>query len=193
MVLIKNVANMNTTIERYRNRYTINERINWRSNMKPETRSSFERFKNRIDTYYSILSISLERKGVRFYSDGLSVKQILNMPSGIYDATDGIYDYQIKIYDKSEDNIRIVASIFLGENGYPYSQHVYIFRDTEPVFEEITRGTYHLKDLKKETITVLASCGGLSVHSKDYYNIISKLLVKPKGFFKEYVLKELSS
>lgn len=178
---------MNPTIERYLDRYDVNQRINWRSNMKPCHKKSIEAFTKRVDTYFSPYDISLKRH--KYYTDSLKSKDFYNLPIGIISATDGIYDYQIRV---SNNDVGILGSIYEGDY-LVYKPHITISKREESYFEDGSTEKYQYNDPKLKELLYMVSVGGLTIHSHEHQSMVKNIMLKPRGSFLAYVLKEISS
>lgn len=179
---------MKEELKRYLNRYCINQRINYRSNIKDEHRCDIEKFCKRLNLLTSVYETSLDRKGHKFYTDALNARKTLLLPKGSFEASDGIYNYTIKVSGDES----LFASIYKSGDGV-FGSHITLFRDTEFVFEDDSREHYYYNKPLRKTLSAMVSVGGLTVHSKDIYSFITKLYIKPRNSFKEYALREISS
>lgn len=111
-------------------------------------------------------------------------RDLFNLMEGSYNLTDSInnYKYTMKVSIDSEN----MKSYRIIEKGGSVFNSIYLYDKFVDEYGEV----YSDKKLHiYKTIASIVSVGGLSVHSNDNYNLISKLRMIPRGSFLKFIEK----
>lgn len=160
--------------------YSINERINIRSRYGLKTKLDFVKLKEVYATN-NVDSIRSPKGSMPNDYDWTRPRDFFNMPISEFELTDKIWNYTVKKFlnEKGEESwlIREKGS-FSGSTCWLYT---YDERVSERYYETWTR------KLMKCNINMC----GLHIHSDECYNIITRLMIIPRGSFKKYVTQEI--
>lgn len=170
-------------------KYSINHKINYRSNCGPKTKLSIkEKYDSQILDLHSI-DFPKQADFKRTFGTRIA----LRLPPGIHKLWDGIYNYELQKYDNKKTDM-IEFTIYHGLSSIT-SERITYFRREQSVFDRDDRDgrtkIYYHGDVKRPSLSCLISCGGISVHSDDVYSGLSRLSILPRGSFKQYVQNEI--
>lgn len=168
------------------NRYTINERVNFRSFATEKSKLNIVRMKQNyamMDKFYREAPKGYIPKDFSWVKE----RTILNMDSGKYHVTDHIYNYELKVgnYESGDRYYRLKVKGALSGDTIVFLEY------DDSYFEKGTSDFYRYDDPKVKRLSVMMSVGGMTIFSQDIYNLISNLTIIPRGTFKEYTQKEI--
>lgn len=107
-------------------------------------------------------------------------RDFINLPLGDFELSDGIYNYTLKktLTDDNKFMYIIKNKMFnlSGESLCLFQREEYYYDDEED--------RYRYGNFKYQKLSAMAGIGGLRIHSKDIYNTIYNLELKPRGLYK---------
>lgn len=101
-------------------------------------------------------------------------KDLIILPLGKYELTDGIYDYNLrKDLNQDKSVIYRITEKLTGNSMALFEEEVNVFEDIDLY--------------KRINITSLASVGGLSIHSDNNFTMLWGIKFIPRGSFKKFI------
>lgn len=161
--------------------YTINEKINFRSYCTEKTKMFSDKIKSKYKEHN--LNYILSPKGnIPNDYDWTKPRDFFRMPVGQFELTDKIYDYTVKKFKEENGE----ESWMINQKGTYSGNSMWLHTFEEHISEKV------YEPWKIKRISANANIGGLYIHSEDGgYRIVTKLIIMPRGSFKEYVKKEI--